>query len=310
MSMISSVNHSSTGYAASIPVEKADTPANSFAQTLAAAQAPKSWLTSAGASESSRPNIKEFMDRCSAEFLDASELIYGVVGSNTDVRDWSAIMASDDPVSAARQATAQMYGRTDTSIRTDASYLGASDTLAREGNYAVRLLKDKDKQVLDEGLKLIDAQGLILRDAGSDPQTIARNAWLFGFDTKPLAKLQTAAATISPDLASAVAQASVLAPAPYPPTASITPPTASVDDKLELRASNTESLALISALESATQSEPQVAAQTDAHATAPALAQLSQAPTTDEDLAEAIAQATSSGLAYVDSASYLNSLFK
>ena len=39
----------------------------------------------------------------------ASELLYGVVGSNDDTRDWSAIMGSSDIVRAARQATGDMY---------------------------------------------------------------------------------------------------------------------------------------------------------------------------------------------------------
>ena len=42
----------------------------------------------------------------------ASSLLYGVVGSNTDTRNWSAIMESENPVVAAQIATAQMYGGT------------------------------------------------------------------------------------------------------------------------------------------------------------------------------------------------------
>ena len=44
--------------------------------------------------------------------------------------------------------------------------------MAKEGNFAVRLLKDEDNKVVDQGLKLIDAQGLLLRDAGNSPETI------------------------------------------------------------------------------------------------------------------------------------------
>lgn len=104
---------------------------SNFGKTLAVAKSPKSWLTTAETSQAQRPSIKEFMDRSKAPFLDASELIYGVVGSNTDVRDWSAIMASDDPISAARQATGQMYGRTHITPRTVTVYLGAGQELPR-----------------------------------------------------------------------------------------------------------------------------------------------------------------------------------
>jgi hypothetical protein len=209
MSTINTVLKTPAAYAAPIAVDAPATSSASFSNTLAVAQAPKTLLTTAEASQASRPNIKAFMDRTGAQFLDASELIYGVVGSNTDVRDWTAIMGSNDPISAARQATGEMYGRTDITPRTDATYIGASDTVAKEGNFAVRLLKDEDNKVVDQGLKLIDAQGLLLRDAGNSPETIARNAWLFGFDTQPLAQLTVAAATVSAGLGKAVQQARV-----------------------------------------------------------------------------------------------------
>ena len=107
-------------------------------------------------------------------------------------------------MTAARQATGAMYGRTDTPLRTNAAYLSASDTVAKDGNFAVRLLKDETDNVLDQGVKLVDAQGLILRDAGSSAESMARNAWLFGFDTAPLANLASAATTLSPQLGQAV----------------------------------------------------------------------------------------------------------
>jgi hypothetical protein len=269
MSTISSVNNAVAGYVAPIAVDS-PTVSSSFNQSLAVAQTPKTWLTTPEASNTSRPNVKEFMDRAGAQFLDASELIYGVVGSNTDVRDWTAIMASDDPITAARQATGQMYGRTDITPRTDASYMGKSDTVAKEGNFAVRLLKDKENQVVDQGLKLIDAQGLLLRDAGNTPETIARNAWLFGFDTQPLAKLAVAAATVSADLGQAVGMAMSAAP-----TAQIAQTATFVQEKAK--------------------------AQVDAQATSPSL---------EEAIEQATQQAATSAFSYVDSSSYLGRLFK
>lgn len=293
MSTISSVSNPSLGYVAPIAVES-PTVASNFGQSLAVAQDPKSWLTTAETSQANRPNIKEFMDRTGAVFLDASELIYGVVGSNTDVRDWSAIMASDDPITAARQATGQMYGRTDITPRTDATYMGASDTVAKEGNFAVRLLKDEDNKAVDQGLKLIDAQGLLLRDAGNTPETIARNAWLFGFDTQPLAKLAQAAATISADLGKAVQQASMTAPAANMATAFSQAPV------LTMAADNVSLLGLMGLSELTTApatAEPVVTAQKDDQATSPSLEQVLQ-------------EAAANAFEYVDSATYLNSLFK
>jgi hypothetical protein len=55
-------------------------------------------------------NIKKFMDATGSDFITASELMYGVVGSNKDYRDWNSIMSSPDAIKAAKIATSQMYG--------------------------------------------------------------------------------------------------------------------------------------------------------------------------------------------------------
>lgn len=57
----------------------------------------------------SRPSIKEFMDATGADFLTASNVIYGDVGANLDTRDWGAIMASADPLGSAKTGLATMY---------------------------------------------------------------------------------------------------------------------------------------------------------------------------------------------------------
>lgn len=296
MSTINTVLKTPATYAAPIAVDAPATSSANFSSTLAVAQAPKTLLTTAEASSASRPNIKAFMDRTGAQFLDASELIYGVVGSNTDVRDWTAIMASNDPISAARQATGQMYGRTDITPRTDATYMGQGDTVAKEGNFAVRLLKDEDDKVVDQGLKLIDAQGLLLRDAGNSPETIARNAWLFGFDTQPLAKLAAAATTVSADLGKAVQQASV-----KNTYTNVTTTNTTNTAQMQLLAADNAKLLGLSGLTllSTSQSvaEPVVTAQKDHQASSPSLEQVLQ-------------QASAKALEHLDSASYLSSLFK
>ena len=293
MSTITNINSTSAAYVPPAPAETPPISSANFSQALAVAQSPKTLLTTAEASSASRPNVKEFMDRTGAQFLDASELIYGVVGSNTDVRDWTSIMASKDPITAARQATGQMYGRTDITPRVDATYMGQGDTVAKEGNFAVRLLKDKDQNVVDQGLKLIDAQGLLLRDAGNNPETIARNAWLFGFDTQPLAKLGQAADTISEGLGKAIEQAKIMVPSASTPVEAITqPPVLTTAEK-------TESLtapAVIVQTSATTNKEPVVKQIDDVQASAPTLEQT-------------IAEAAANAFSYVDSSTYLNSLF-
>ncbi len=59
-----------------------------------------------------KPGIKELMDATGMDFLQASNLLYGIIGSNKDTRDWNAIMntSTGNISQAARDATAQMYG--------------------------------------------------------------------------------------------------------------------------------------------------------------------------------------------------------
>lgn len=301
MTAINPVSNSTATYAASIAVDSGSTANGStFTKAMAAASAPSAnWLTSPEQSLAARPNVKEFMDKSGAEFLDASEFIYGVVGSNTDVRDWSAIMASSDPVAAARQATAQMYGRTNITPRTDASYMGSADTLGQDGNFAVRLLKDDNNKVVDQGLKLVDAQGLILRDAGNNPQSIERNAWLFGFDTKPLTNLVQAASTLSAALADAVQVASTETPINAKPAAATPQAPASVVIATSMPIAAVAPLPSAAPAVVATTVTPNAtaSAQQDAQASAPELAQV-------------IDQATTKAVTYFDSNSYLTSLYK
>lgn len=199
-----------------------------FSEALQAASAPvePALLTSAGLSAAHRPDIKTFMDASGASFEDAAELLYGVVGSNTDTRDWQVIMTSGDPVTAARRATGLMYGDPGRPQREDAAYLGEVDTLARSGPFALRVLKNEDGEVLDDGLKLVDANGLLLRDAGRDAAAIRRNAWLFGADIAQAAPLVVRAGEIGAGLQAqlheavgsgvAIALASPLRPAAVP----------------------------------------------------------------------------------------------
>ncbi len=72
-----------------------------------------------------KPNMRELMEAISGKSIDelylgseeswqkisdqASEMLYGVIGSNLDTRDWTSIMSSDDILKAAKEQTAIMY---------------------------------------------------------------------------------------------------------------------------------------------------------------------------------------------------------
>jgi hypothetical protein len=186
--------------------------------------------------------------------------------------------------------------------------MGGSDTVAQEGNFAIRLLKDEEDQVVDQGLKLIDAQGLLLRDAGSTPESMARNAWLFGFDTQPLARLAEPAAAVSQDLGLAVQQASVMASSQsravmvsQAPVVVMAADNASFVD-LPLTATPATvaaTPATVQAMPATVQasSEPVVVAQADDQATSPTLEQVLQ-------------DAAASAFEYIDTATYLSSVFR
>ena len=75
---------------------------NSFENYLAAETLPSIDTTK-------KPSIKELMDFTNMSFEDASSILYGVVGSNEDTRDWNKILTSSDVLKTAKEETAKMY---------------------------------------------------------------------------------------------------------------------------------------------------------------------------------------------------------
>ena len=159
--------------------------------------------TNLDTSRAARPNMREFMDATGASSQDASELLYGVIGSNGDYRDWGAIMASDNPIDAARAATGQLYNSSlSYELVNDASYgtpafadelaaksLTDETTLGKQGNFALHATDDTSS------LMAVSSSGLLLRGAGSSQEQIERTAWLFGFTTEGLGSLADKAET-------------------------------------------------------------------------------------------------------------------
>lgn len=142
-----------------------------------------------------KPNIRELMDATGAEFSDASELLYGVIGSNADLRDWTKINASDNPVDAARAATNQLYNSDKNyamvnhadygtpkydAILADSS-LSTKTVISQAGNFAEIKIDTGATETM-----AVSSTGLLLRGAGSTQVQIERTAWLFGFNTKAL----------------------------------------------------------------------------------------------------------------------------
>lgn len=152
----------------------------------------QNWLVdSQREATAARPNMREFMDATGATTSDASELLYGVIGSNADLRDWSKIMASGNPIDAARAATGQLYnsdkdyalvnhpdfGTLRFNETLAESSLSSKTVLSHRGNFA-DIATEADQRVT----MAVSSTGLLLRGAGSTPDQIERTAWLFGFD--------------------------------------------------------------------------------------------------------------------------------
>ena len=90
-------------------------------------------ITTAEKSRAAKPHdLPEFMSKTGATFQDATGLLYGVIGANTDLRDWEQIMSSNDPLSAARAATYQLYN-------SDADYQLGQHPDKDTGNYSATL---------------------------------------------------------------------------------------------------------------------------------------------------------------------------
>lgn len=130
-----------------------------------------------------RPTLSEFMMKTGACAEDASELLYGVIGSNTDLRNWSKIMSSVDPFTAARLATGQLYNSDEDHGTVLKEYsIDEDDVIERDGNFVVvNALGMKDVAVA------ASRSNVILRSVASSDEQIGRTAWLFGFDKPQLA---------------------------------------------------------------------------------------------------------------------------
>ena len=129
---------------------------------------------------SGKPDTATFMRATGADFSTASSLLYGVVGSNTDYRDWNAIMASGDPVQAARQATGALYNSDLPYTSGNGFKPSAAQTVAASGNFAWLKVDQR------EGLWVMNNQGEALRQLPASAPDILRAARDFGLDTADL----------------------------------------------------------------------------------------------------------------------------
>lgn len=127
-----------------------------------------------------KPDTATFMKATGADFSTASSLLYGVIGSNTDYRDWNAIMAAGDPVQAARQATGALYNSDLPYTSGNGFKPSAAQTVAASGNFAWLNVDQR------EGLWIMNNHGEALRQLPASAPDILRAARDFGLDTADL----------------------------------------------------------------------------------------------------------------------------
>ena len=194
----------------------------SFAQQIQAQGAQDAASKSQGISAMVKPSSGVFAEIAGISETDAVSILHGVVGSNTDTRDWGAIMASDDPLGAARAATAAMYGTPPGSGVVRTSNPATGEPRLQSGNFVVDMVPvastvsaygDAGSALATKEVKpalyLVDKQGAALRHAGDSAAQVSHNAWLFGFDLAPLKELASSLQASAPQLAAQMSQASV-----------------------------------------------------------------------------------------------------
>lgn len=143
-------------------------------------------LASGASADSAKPSIRQFMDATGSDFDTASSILYGVIGSNLDFRDWNAIMASSAPLADARSSTAALYSSDLPYTTTSVQPIDEQDVLAKSGLFA--FIKSPVEGHPSE-LWLMDSTGRLLRNAGFDPPSVLKTTRDFGLNLALLGDL-------------------------------------------------------------------------------------------------------------------------
>ena len=163
---------------------------NSFENYLAAETLPSIDTTK-------KPSVKELMGFTNMSFEDASSILYGVVGSNEDTRDWNKILTSSDVLKTAKEETAKMYNGYTAPLEevvdeTDEKPVKKTIDV-QEGKIKFLQTTQTNEElgvdVVSDSLYLAASNGLLLRSAGNTPKQILDSLDAFGFSVEPLKNL-------------------------------------------------------------------------------------------------------------------------
>lgn len=135
-----------------------------------------------------KPTLAEFMGATGLEVPDAVRM--HSTGSNTDLRNWTAIMSNGNVLEDTRTATRQLY-------ESDLNYqMGASwESQTSSFNEAKAAHNTSSFNIVNQNSRfadlkvdgktstfITDKNGLIITGAGSTPDQIKHTAWLYGID--------------------------------------------------------------------------------------------------------------------------------
>ena len=130
-----------------------------------------------------KPNMRELVEAISGKSVEelyeepcekwscinhsASEMLYGVVGANSDTRDWPSIMEAEDILAAARSETGDMYG---TKVDIESKFDNDGSVVSQ-----IAVLKDKNGNTLREVPSNTSLADETLKNFGATNESIPTN---------------------------------------------------------------------------------------------------------------------------------------
>lgn len=136
------------------------------------------------ANRDKRPNVAEFMKLTGADSETAIGALYGAVAGVTDYRNWDAILKSNDPLNATRQANAALYNSDLPYQPREGFYPNANELIAQAGNYG--WIKESNGY---SRLWIMDSKGMAVSPQTLDAANILRTSRDYGLDTSALKNL-------------------------------------------------------------------------------------------------------------------------
>lgn len=133
-------------------------------------------LKSENVENNKRPNMLEFMNATGLSFFDASDVL-SLASTRNDVRDWSKIMNSPDPLEATRTANREMFEVQGSDIANETPKEKSTKHIIGSTEH-LDIVRAADRNLF----YLKDADGDHVRHLGDTSEQIEKYAYLYGLD--------------------------------------------------------------------------------------------------------------------------------